>query len=124
MISDEKTAAALRKIAEGIYELADAAFETAPSIVVAPRAILDAMPDFPPPDDYEVLPVHATPQNEPTLSRCPKHDMAWSVKAAGTTASGKPYSAFWKCSEKDDQGARGYCERKPVKAWADAHPAR
>jgi len=120
VISDEKTAAALRKIAEGIYELADAAFEATPPVVA--RAIPED--ELFPPSEYEVLPVQATPQTEPALSRCPKHDVAWTVKAAGTTISGKAYSAFWKCSEKDDQGARGYCERKPVKAWADAHPAR
>jgi hypothetical protein len=34
---------------------------------------------------------------------------------------GKPYNAFWKCDGKDPDGT--FCNRKPVKSWADAHPA-
>jgi hypothetical protein len=55
------------------------------------------------------------------LGVCPVHRTAWTVKDAGISKNGKPYRAFWKCSERDEDG---YCNEKPTKAWADSHPIR
>ena len=128
-----KVAAALNTISLAFGELAEALSEGAAPVVAAPGAtqtvtsnfpaqsVTLSMPEFPP-SEYEDLPVAATPQNEPVLGRCPMHDLAWTIKPAGVSKLGKPYSAFWKCSGKDADGT--YCNRKPVKAWADAHSAQ
>src|SRR5688500_4410949 len=53
------------------------------------------------------------------LGKCPIHDVAWTVKQAGISKNGKPYPAFWKCSERDEDG---YCKERPTAAWANSHP--
>jgi hypothetical protein len=53
------------------------------------------------------------------LGACPVHRVAWVVKDGGISKNGKPYPAFWKCKERDENG---YCNEKPAKAWADSHP--
>lgn len=128
-MNKSKMAGALNAISVGFGELAEAIMEEGVAPVLAAPSTLSveppwtqeaaAMPDFPP-SEYEDLPVAATPQTETVLGRCPKHDLAWTVKPAGVSKTGKPYSAFWKCAGRDDDG---FCNRKPVKAWADAHPA-
>ena len=70
-----------------------------------------------PPNEYEAIPL---PAETPGLGRCPSHNLAWSVKAAGVSKMGKPYNAFFHCDGKEPDGS--FCPRKPVKAWADAHP--
>lgn len=56
---------------------------------------------------------------ESRLGVCPVHGVPWTVRPAGVSKAGRKYSAFWKCSERD---ANGFCDKKPVAAWADAHP--
>jgi hypothetical protein len=126
--------AAIRKIAEGLYELADALFAedavagaTAP-VPAAPandpggsrleKWAVEEVPEFPP-TEYEALPFTSEQTGSSALGRCPAHDRSWTVKAAGVSKAGKSYSAFFKCDGKDADGT--YCNRKPVKAWADAH---
>lgn len=54
------------------------------------------------------------------LGVCPKHKVGWTVKEGGISKLGKPYKAFWKCSERDDDG---YCDQKPDRSWAATHSA-
>jgi len=104
-------------IAEGaeMISLAYASIEQPAAAAVPPTA----------PADYDDLPPDVEParraaaQTGTALSMCPLHGQAWTVKAGGISKNGNPYSAFWKCSERD---AEGYCQAKPVKAWADSHP--
>ena len=122
-MSDDILASAFRKIAEGYYNAADVLFESTDAVHVEPTVLgrpVASEPEFPPfePVEYEALPLAA---DTPGLGRCPAHDRPWSVKAAGVSKNGKPYSAFWKCDGKEPDGT--FCNRKPVKAWADAHPA-
>jgi hypothetical protein len=54
---------------------------------------------------------------------CPVHGLAWVLQPAGTSKTGAPYDAFWKCSSKD----KPFCKEKPTRQWVDAHtpvPAR
>jgi hypothetical protein len=60
---------------------------------------------------------------ENVLGQCPTHQKAWTVKPGGVSKAGKPYGAFWKCGEKDESTRSGFCDKKPVKAWEDTHPA-
>lgn len=134
-MNPEAIAKAYRAIGQGYYEAADVLLEAASApqavapVLTRPSALpQDAawevaqpdpnMPEFPP-LEYEDLPVAATPQTEPLLGRCPAHDRAWTVKPAGVSKAGKSYTAFFKCDGKDSDGT--YCNRKPVKAWADSH---
>ena len=71
-------------------------------------------PSAPAPVDTQATHVNAA------LGVCPTHRTAWTVKQGGISKAGKPYSAFYKCSGKNDDGS--YCSQKPVKAWADSHP--
>ena len=64
-----------------------------------------------------VRPVEPTPDT--ALGRCPVHLKAWTVKAGGVSKNGRSYRAFWKCSERD---ADGFCNEKPIPAWANSHP--
>jgi len=118
---NERLAAAVRKVAEGLFEAADALFEgsdAAAPVLAAPVAV-SAQPEFPPftpEESYEAVPL---PADSPGLGRCPSHNLAWTVKEAGVSKMGKAYSSFWKCDGKTD-GV--YCNKKPTRAWADAHP--
>jgi len=60
------------------------------------------------------------PQVDAGLSKCPVHGISWTIKEGGMSRNGKPYKAFWKCSEKDGDV---WCNEKPQKIWADTHPA-
>ena len=77
------------------------------------------------PQDVPAVPAPAPADAQAThvnaaLGVCPTHRTAWTVKQGGISKAGKPYSAFYKCSGKNDDGS--YCSQKPVKAWADSHP--
>ena len=114
-----KVSAALNTLSLGIAELAEALSDGTEPVLARPVA--DPRPwevtgDFPP-NEYEALPL---PAETPGLGRCPSHNLAWSVKAAGVSKMGKPYNAFFHCDGKEPDGS--FCPRKPVKAWADAHP--
>jgi len=123
-VSNAATKAALNKIAEGIYELADAMFaETAPGAAVTaqePSPFAD-LPDevFATSPAYEPVGI---PAADPILSVCPNHGTPWTVKAAGVSKAGKPYKAFFKCDGKNPDGS--FCDKKPTREWADAHAAR
>lgn len=129
-MSNAATKAALNKIAEGIYELADAMFQDAPGATttayVAPQTVttVEASPFVDLPDEvfaatYEPVGI---PAADPVLSVCPNHGTPWTVKAAGVSKAGKPYQAFFKCDGKNPDGA--FCQKKPTREWADAHAAR
>ena len=118
-----KVTAALNTLSLGIAELAEALSDGTEPVLAAPVASRSRLPlsaedteDFPP-NEYEALPL---PAETPGLGRCPSHNLAWSVKAAGVSKMGKPYNAFFHCDGKEPDGS--FCPRKPVKAWADAHP--
>lgn len=128
-MNPDTLAKAYRAIGQGYYEAADVLLEAAgqpqslleriEAAPVAPRAAQaapDAMPEFPP-SEYEDVPLPAT---APGLGRCPFHGLAWSVKAAGVSKAGKPYKSFYHCDGKEPDGS--FCQRKPTKGWADAHP--
>jgi hypothetical protein len=54
------------------------------------------------------------------LGVCPVHGKPWTTAKAGVSKkTGKPYAAFWKCSEKDGDK---FCNEKPMRVWADTHP--
>lgn len=111
---------ALRKIAEGLFEYADAMYEEeqgAAGATAAPGAPDDMFP--PMEQTYEALPL---PADTPGLGKCPFHNTPWTVKSAGVSKMGKPYQSFYKCDGKDPDGT--FCNRKPVKGWVDAHPIR
>lgn len=120
-----KVAAALNTISLAFGELAEALSDGTAPVPAAPSALpalSDA--DFPPfiPTDespYEPLAV-AGPIESPMLSHCPTHDTPWTVKPGGVSKAGKAYNAFWKCDGKNPDGT--WCTKKPVRAWADAHP--
>ena len=113
-----RVASALNTLSLGIAELAEALQNGAEPVSAAPAALPDEFPPFEP-TDYEALPLAA---DTPGLGRCPSHNKPWTVKAAGVSKAGKPYNAFFKCDGKDPDGT--YCNRKPVKSWADAHMAQ
>lgn len=124
-----------RAIAKALRDLADAIDEPGAG-GSAPRPIAPASlpPDFdelPPDDGYAPVTQAVTAQvqrgqqiaqQDAALGVCPVHGTAWTVKAGGVSAAGKPYNAFYKCSGKmpDDT----YCKQKPTKVWADTHPIR
>jgi hypothetical protein len=128
-VSNEQLATALRKIAEGLYEAADTLFGVSEA-PTAPRAVSAAPgpigneipgPEFPPFEPTESAPYEPVPlpADTPGLGRCPSHNLAWTVKEAGVSKMGKAYNSFWKCDGKTD-GV--FCNKKPTRAWADAHP--
>ena len=108
-MSREAVATALDEAAEALARAAHALRGTEPS---ATRADVPAGPAARP---EGVLPA---PSGQP-LGACPVHRVAWVVKDGGISKNGKPYPAFWKCKERDENG---YCDEKPSKAWADSHP--
>lgn len=119
----DRAARAYNLISEGFAELALAISEgneqPAAGAAAPPQrspAAADDMPEFPPLEEPRQL---QDAHVNTALSKCPVHKVAWTIKPAGTSKAGKPYSAFWKCSERD---ADGYCSQKPVKAWQDSHP--
>lgn len=81
----------------------------------------DARASVPPsvPTGAAVAEAGDSPPASAPLGACPVHHVAWVVKDGGISKNGKPYPAFWKCKERDEQG---YCNEKPSKAWADSHP--
>jgi hypothetical protein len=135
-VNRETAARAYDLIAEGYALLAMAVRDEtagAGAVVSTPRPLAPA-DDLPPLEepptgdqfavDYEPRGINVQDQHvSNVLSKCPKHDRAWTVKPGGVSKAGKPYAAFWKCSAKDTETRSGYCEKKPVKAWTDAHPA-
>lgn len=54
-------------------------------------------------------------------SNCPDHDVAWTLKPAGTSKIGKPYAAFYTCGAKDQNG---WCKNKPSLKWLAANPIK
>jgi hypothetical protein len=121
---------AYNKISEG-YALLALAIEQPAAGVVPPSRALAPVDDLPPLlDDYgqpvEVVkaPTPIRDQHvENVLGQCPVHQKNWTVKEGGVSKAGKEYGAFWKCGEKDSSTRSGYCDKKPVKSWVDAHPA-
>ena len=100
-----KAAAAYRQIGQGFIALADAIDEPSVAGPVSPVAegpFLRAVPDD-------------------ALGHCPIHGSAWTIKPAGVSKAGKPYSAFYKCDSRDGDT---FCNEKPNPAWASAHPIR
>jgi hypothetical protein len=103
---------------EAVAEALDKAAEALAEAALALRASdTPARPGVP--GAGAVPPVAPAPAPNAALGVCPKHRTAWTVKAGGISKNGKPYPAFWKCSQRD---ADGYCNEKPTKAWADSHP--
>lgn len=129
-MNTKRIADAYEKIAEGFAALALAYGDIdqpvaggakSPLPSPAPVAFDDDLPPLL--DDYGT-PVEAAPQapespKQAALGVCPVHRTGWTVKAGGISKAGKPYSAFYKCNGKTDDG---YCKEKPTKAWADSHP--
>jgi hypothetical protein len=107
----EDVASALDRAAEALAEAAHALRGSEPD---AARASVPAAEGSAPQPSAPAAPNAA-------LGVCPVHRTAWTVKDAGISKNGKPYRAFWKCSERDEDG---YCNEKPTKAWADSHPIR
>lgn len=114
LMSRERLAAAYEALAEAYGQVAHElrSNDSAPVRADVPAAGVSA-PTAPAPADTQAAHVNAA------LGVCPTHRTAWTVKQGGISKAGKPYSAFWKCSQKD---ADGYCPQKPVKAWTDSHP--
>lgn len=125
-MNNAKLQSALNTLSLGIAELAEALAEgtgtTTADPAVTRHLVLDSSErgEFPPPE-YEPLPFTSDQVESSALGRCPAHDRPWTVKAAGVSKAGKPYTAFFKCDGKDGDV---FCPRKPVKAWADAHAAQ
>jgi len=118
-------------IAEGAQYLsmAYASNDTPASLPVASPAAGSPPPaagpsfDELPPEGFGVGPVDEIPmkpQVDAGLGKCPVHGISWTIKEGGMSRNGKPYKAFWKCSEKDGDT---FCNEKPQKIWADTHPA-
>lgn len=118
-MNQAKAAAALNTISVAFGELAEALAENgAAPVLAAPGVDSDLFPPFAPEEPvYEALPL---PADAHGLGKCPNHGTSWSVKNAGVSKAGKAYDSFWKCDGKNPDGS--YCNKKPVKAWADAHP--
>jgi hypothetical protein len=126
-------------IAEGAQEISLAFEQPAagagiPSPVRAPAPVdpqrwhkESDLPDLPPLTDDDApgyQPKGANVQDQHVanvLGQCPTHQKPWTIKPSGVSKAGKPYSAFWKCGEKDESTRSGYCDKKPVKAWQDAN---
>jgi len=120
-VNEAKVAAALNTISLAFGELAEALTQNGVAPVSAAPGAIPALADddFPPfePTEYEAIPL---PAETTGLGKCPFHNTPWTVKAAGVSKAGKAYNSFYKCDGKNPDGS--YCARKPVKAWADAHP--
>lgn len=129
-MNKESAARAYDLIAEGYALLAMAVRDdTAGAGSVSPPArSLAPVEDGPWEEDPQFIPDRSTKpvgnqHVENVLGQCPNHQKPWTIKPAGVSKAGKPYGAFWKCGEKDSSTRSGYCDKKPVKAWEDAHPA-
>jgi hypothetical protein len=72
------------------------------------------------PEDVAVTRGRSTSEKEAVQSQCPVHFKPWTVKEGGISKNGKPYSAFWKCNGKNQDGS--YCSKKPTPAWVKSHP--
>jgi hypothetical protein len=134
-----RIARAYKKIAEGYAELAlsfadDTAGAGGASVSPPARSLapVDDLPPLPPLEDYDPTPPLYDDRTtkpagnqhlENVLGQCPNHQKPWTIKPGGVSKAGKPYGAFWKCSEKDESTRSGYCDKRPVKAWEDQHPA-
>ena len=130
-MNTKRIAEAYEKIAEGYAALALAYGDIAQPVAgsssrPAPVATIDD--DLPPLTDddapsYEPKGVNLQDQHvDNVLGQCPTHQRNWTVKEGGVSKAGKSYEAFYKCGEKDPNTRSGYCDKKPVKAWVDAHP--
>src|SRR5688500_2906635 len=89
--------------------------------VPSPSRSADPVPSFDdlPPEGWDE-PAPLKPQVDAGLGMCPTHGTAWTIKAGGVSKAGKPYKAFWKCSQKDGDT---FCDKKPQPIWAQTHPA-
>jgi hypothetical protein len=105
-MSREEVASALDRAAEALAEAAHALRGSEPD---AARASVPAAEGS--------APQPSAPAASP-LGVCPTHRIGWTVKEGGISKNGKPYKAFWKCSQRD---ANGYCDEKPDKSWANTH---
>lgn len=124
-MNTQKIARGWALIAEGAMELS-LAYESIDSSAPGHGAGVDtgaagASADSPPrsaaPAD---IPLKA--QVDAGLGVCPIHGVPWTVKPAGVSPkTKKPYSAFWKCAERDDNG---FCDERPQPIWKDNHPIR
>lgn len=124
----------LKEIADHYYALADLFTQLAGDSASASVSAARPAPVQSPPAgagqfdsaDYDELPASefadALParQQEAVLSECPVHFKPWTVKEGGISKNGKPYSAFWKCNGKNQDGS--YCSKKPTPAWVKSHP--
>ena len=52
---------------------------------------------------------------------CPDHRVEWTLKPAGISKAGKPYEAFYTCSQRTNGE---YCKRKPAAAWITAQASK
>jgi hypothetical protein len=131
-MNTQKLARGWALIAEGAMELS-LAYESidqpgsaaVPPVTAAPADDLPPLPPLEePPNLYEPKGnVNLADQHVANvLGQCPTHQRNWVVKEGGVSKAGKPYSAFWKCPEKDPNDRSGYCSKRPVKAWTDANP--
>lgn len=94
-----------------------------PARAPAPADDLPPLPSLEEPPGYQPKGVNLADQHvENTLAQCPNHQKPWVIKPAGVSKTGKEYAAFYKCPERDSSTRSGYCDKKPVKAWTDAHP--
>lgn len=69
-------------------------------------------------ESVEFRPPKPTAQDQ-LLAECPVHFKPWTIKEGGMSKNGKPYSAFWKCSAKNEDGS--YCDKKPTREWVKTH---
>jgi hypothetical protein len=117
-IDTEKLARGWGLIAEGAMEISLAYSAIEPPVARAGVSESGSAQVGPPqlsPTPTDVQAQHV----ETRLGVCPVHGVPWTVRPAGVSKAGKPYKAFWKCSERD---ANGFCDQRPAAAWADAHP--
>lgn len=115
-MNTEKIAKGWALIAEGAMELS-LAYESIESSAPVRADEPDTRSGFagagePPPSPVPVQEQHI----EQHLGVCPDHGTAWKAVPGGVSrTTGKPYSAFYACANRD-------CKKRPVKAWTDAHP--
>ena len=114
-MSREDIAQALDEAAEALARAAHALRGSEPD---AARASVPA--SVPAASAAGVPPAPAARPQSTALGMCPVHRVAWTVREGGISKNGKPYRAFWKCSERDENG---YCNEKPDPAWAKTHSA-
>lgn len=116
-IDTERMARGWGLIAEGAMELSLAYSAIEQRSLGTADSDLPPLPPLEDPDDVPPL----KPQVDAGLGKCPIHGKPWTIKAAGVSKAGKPYSAFYKCAERD---ADGYCKEKPQPIWVQTHPIR